>query len=98
MTPGGRLGSLARAGLAARLAPWLDQFDRHRRFVGGAGWRLDLGRLLLGLALLLVARSISALAHWSRTSDPTSVEVVPASPIEPYRSVTGWPGTCPAPS
>src|SRR5205823_1702369 len=67
------IGSLALAGLAARLAPWFDHFDRHGLLVGGRCRRRALWRLLLRLALLLVARSISALAHWSSDRSRSNV-------------------------
>src|SRR6188474_831971 len=57
------LGSLLVAGLLALLAPRLDHLDRCRRLVRGRRW--ELRRLLLGLALGLLARSISALCHRS---------------------------------
>src|SRR5688572_11864773 len=57
------LGSLLVAGLLALLAPRLDHLDRCRRLVRGR--RRELRRLLLGLALRLLTRSISALCHRS---------------------------------
>src|SRR4029079_483744 len=61
-----RTWSLLLAGFEARLALWLDHFDRCRRLVGRYGRRL--GRFGLWLSLLLVAWSVSALRHVQQTS------------------------------
>src|SRR6266540_6367685 len=89
-TPGWRLRSSLLAGFAARLALLLDHLDRHRLIEGRC--RLDLRRLVLRLALLLVARSIAAFGHLAGPPDMGAVEVLRAWRRGPYRPVTG--GLC----
>src|SRR5438093_5260651 len=62
-----RIRSSLLAGLAAWLALLLDELDRHRLVDGRC--RLNLRRLLLWLALRLVARSIGALGHLAGPPD-----------------------------
>src|SRR5688572_16536102 len=79
-----RWGSLLVAGIAL-LAPWLDDLDRCRRLVRGR--RRELRCLLLGLALRLLARSISALCHRSNLLLRAG-QAAPSCAAGPYQPLT----------